>query len=144
MTTSCTWGWVFGRSRDYEALLLCQRWLADTREASRRYGGAVFVARTDQPTLAVYLDFFRTNRCGKRVGLGAAMIENHVQIQVTQEQIQRLEQALEQLRQTASSAEFMAQAPAVVEHIRRIRAEIDVYLGLPDIASDAHGVSLHR
>ena len=54
------------------------------------------------------------------------MIENHAQFQVTQEQIQRLEQALEQLRQTASTAEFMAQAPAVVEHIRRMRAEIDV------------------
>jgi prefoldin subunit 5 len=36
------------------------------------------------------------------------MIENHMQFQVTQEQIQRLEQAL--------------------EHIRRMRAEIDVYL----------------
>jgi hypothetical protein len=59
------------------------------------------------------------------------MIENHAQLQVTQEQIQRLEQALEQLRQTASTAEFMAQAPSVVEHIRRMRAEIDVYLGLP-------------
>jgi len=36
------------------------------------------------------------------------MIENHAQFQITQEQIQRLEQALEQLRQTASTAEFMA------------------------------------
>jgi hypothetical protein len=72
------------------------------------------------------------------------MIENHAQLRVTQEQIQRLEQALEQLRQTVSFAEFMAQAPAVVEHIRRMRAEIDVYLGLPDIESDAQGVSLHR
>ena len=72
------------------------------------------------------------------------MIENHTQFQVTQEQIQRLEQALEQLRQTASTSEFMAQAPAVIEHIRRMRTEIDVYLGLPDIASDAQGVSLQR
>ncbi len=63
---------------------------------------------------------------------------------MTQEQIQRLEQALEQLRQTSSTAEFRAQAPAVVEHIRRMRAEIDVYLGLPDIESDAQGVSLPR
>ena len=53
----------------YEELLPFQRWVADTREASRRYGGDVFVARTDQPTLAIYLDFFRTNRRGKRVGL---------------------------------------------------------------------------
>jgi hypothetical protein len=72
------------------------------------------------------------------------MIENHAQLQVTQEQIQRLEQALEQLRQAASTAEFMAQAPVVVEHIRRMRAEIDVYLGLPDIEADAQGVSLPR
>jgi chromosome condensin MukBEF ATPase and DNA-binding subunit MukB len=72
------------------------------------------------------------------------MIENHAQCQVTQEQIQRLEQALEQLLQTASTAEFMAQAPAVVEHIRRMRAEIDVYLGLPDIESDTQRVSLQR
>ena len=72
------------------------------------------------------------------------MIENHAQLQVTQEQIQRLERALEQLRQTASTAEFMAQAPTVVEHIRRMRAEIDVYLGLPDIEADAQGVSLQR
>ena len=53
----------------YEELLPFQRWVADTREASRRYGGDVFVARTNQPTLAMYLDFFRTNRRGKRVGL---------------------------------------------------------------------------
>ena len=72
------------------------------------------------------------------------MIENHTQLQVTQEQIQRLEQALEQLQQTASTAEFMAQASAVVEHIRRMRAEIDVYLGLPDVDSDARRMSLQR
>ena len=72
------------------------------------------------------------------------MIENYAQFQVTQEQIQRLEQALEQLRQTTSTAEFMAQAPAVVEHIRRMRVEIDVYLGLPDVDSEAQGVSLQR
>jgi hypothetical protein len=53
----------------YEELLPFQRWVADTREASRRYGGDVFVARTDQPTLAMYLDFFSMNRRGKRVGL---------------------------------------------------------------------------
>jgi hypothetical protein len=38
----------------------------------------------------------------------------------------------------------MAQAPAVVEHIRRMRTEIDVYLGLPDIEADAPGVGLQR
>ena len=63
------------------------------------------------------------------------MVENHAQFQVTQEQIQRLVQALEQLQQTANIAKFMAQAPAVVEHIRRMRTEIDVYMGLPDKVS---------
>jgi hypothetical protein len=53
----------------YAELLPFQRRVADTREASRRYGGDVFVARTNQPTLAMYLDFFRTNRRGKRVDL---------------------------------------------------------------------------
>ena len=53
----------------YEELLPFQRWVADTREASRRYRGDVFVARVDQSTLAVYLDFFSMNRRGKRVGL---------------------------------------------------------------------------
>jgi len=53
----------------YEDLLPFQRWVADTREASRRYGGDVFVARIRQSTLAMYLDFFCTNRRGKRVGL---------------------------------------------------------------------------
>ena len=53
----------------YEDLQPFQRWVADTREASRRYGGDVFVARVDQPTLAVYLDFFAVNRRGKSVGL---------------------------------------------------------------------------
>lgn len=67
------------------------------------------------------------------------MVENHAQFQVTREQTQRLEQALEQLGQTASTAEFMARAPAVVEYIRRMRAEIDVYLGLPDIESVHEG-----
>jgi hypothetical protein len=57
------------------------------------------------------------------------MIENHEQLKVTQGQIQRLEYALEQLRQESSKAEFTAQASAVVEHIRRMRAEIDKYLG---------------
>jgi len=53
----------------YEELLPFQRWVADSREASRRYGGDIFVARTDQPTLAMYINFFSTNRRGKRVGL---------------------------------------------------------------------------
>jgi hypothetical protein len=53
----------------YEDLQPFQRWVADTREASRRYRGDVFVARANQPTLPIYRDFLATNRNGKRVGL---------------------------------------------------------------------------
>ena len=41
--------------------------------------------------------------------------------------------ALEQLRQTSSKAEFTAQALAVVEHIRRMWAEIDAYPGIMEV-----------
>lgn len=58
------------------------------------------------------------------------MIQNHEQLKVTQEQIQRLEHALENLQKTASAVEVAAQAPAIVEHIRRMRSEIDEYLGI--------------
>ena len=67
------------------------------------------------------------------------MIESDTQLKVTQAQIQRLEYALAVLRRTATPAEFAAQAPAVIEHIRRMRDEIDIYLGLHDIAA----TSLH-
>lgn len=63
------------------------------------------------------------------------MIENHEQLRVTQEQIQRLEHALEELRRSATKTEFAAQAPAVIEHIRRMRAEIDEYLGVVEVES---------
>jgi hypothetical protein len=53
----------------YETLQPFQRWIADTREASHRYGGDVFVARADQSTLDMYCDFFSVNRDGKQVGL---------------------------------------------------------------------------
>jgi hypothetical protein len=53
----------------YETLQPFQRWVADTREASRRYRGDIFVARTDQPTLDIYCDFFAMNRHGKQIGL---------------------------------------------------------------------------
>ncbi|MBI4640597.1 MAG: hypothetical protein HY731_07880 [Candidatus Tectomicrobia bacterium] len=61
------------------------------------------------------------------------MISNHDQLRITQEQIQRLEYALEQLRRTSTEAEFQAQAPVVIEHIRRMRAEIDEYLGIREV-----------
>jgi hypothetical protein len=53
----------------YEMLQPFQRWFADTREASRRYRGDIFVATADQPTLGVYLEFFAVNRHSKQVGL---------------------------------------------------------------------------
>ncbi len=61
------------------------------------------------------------------------MIESDEQLQVTQDQIQRLEFALAELRRTASKVEFAAQAPAIIEHIRRMRDEIDTYLGVYEV-----------
>ena len=67
------------------------------------------------------------------------MIESDTQLKVTQAQIQRLEYALAALRRTATPAEFAAQAPAVVEHIRRMRDEIDIYLGMHEIEATSLG-----
>ena len=53
----------------YEMLRPFQRWVADTREASRRYRSDIFVATADQPTLGIYVEFFAVNRHGKQVGL---------------------------------------------------------------------------
>jgi hypothetical protein len=53
----------------YEMLQPFQRWVADTREASRRYRGDIFVATADQLTLDAYGEFFAMNRHGKPVGL---------------------------------------------------------------------------
>jgi len=53
----------------YEGLQPFQRWVADAREASRRYRADAFVVRANQSTLPVYLDFLAINRDGKRVGL---------------------------------------------------------------------------
>ncbi|MDH3602627.1 MAG: hypothetical protein OEU26_23685 [Candidatus Tectomicrobia bacterium] len=61
------------------------------------------------------------------------MIESDTQFRVTQDQIQRLEYALAELRQTATPAEFAAQAPALIEHVRRMREEIDTYLGVHEL-----------
>jgi hypothetical protein len=60
---------VLHAGTQYETLQPFQRWVADTREASRRYRGDIFVARADQATLDVYVAFFATNRQGKQVGL---------------------------------------------------------------------------
>ena len=50
------------------------------------------------------------------------MIASDAQLKVTQLQIQRLESALAALRHPGTKAEFAAQAPAIIEHIRRIRS----------------------
>jgi hypothetical protein len=65
---------VLKTSMRYEDLQPSQRWIADTREASRRYRGDVFVTRADHPTLAIYMEFFAMNRRGKRVGLVEVML----------------------------------------------------------------------
>lgn len=60
------------------------------------------------------------------------MITDPKQLEVTQEQLRRLELALVELRRSTSESEFRSQAPPVIEHIRRLRNEIDVYLGMSD------------
>ncbi len=67
------------------------------------------------------------------------MIESDVQLKVTQDQIQRLEYGLAELRRTATKVEFSAQAPAIIEHIRHMRDEIDNYLGVYEVET----TSLH-
>jgi hypothetical protein len=67
------------------------------------------------------------------------MIRSDAQLKVTQDQIQRLEYALAELRRTATKAEFAAQAPAIIEHIHRMREEIDTYVGVYEVES----TSLH-
>ena len=61
------------------------------------------------------------------------MITNQQQLEVTQEQLRRLELALAKLRSSASEAEFRGQAPPVIDHIHRLRSEIDTYLGINEM-----------
>ncbi len=63
------------------------------------------------------------------------MIANHTQLEVTQEQLRRLELALAELRRSTSEVEFRSQAPPVIDHIRRLRSEIDAYLGINEAES---------
>ena len=56
------------------------------------------------------------------------MIQYHEQLKITQEQLQHLEHALEALQHTATNVKLAAQAPAIMEHICRMRGEIDEYL----------------
>jgi hypothetical protein len=63
------------------------------------------------------------------------MITDRKQLEVTQEQLRRLELALAELRRSASEVEFRSQSPPVIEHIRRLRNEIDTYLGISEAES---------
>ena len=63
------------------------------------------------------------------------MITDHKQLEVTQERLQRLELALAELRRSASEVEFRSQASPVIEHIRRLRGEVDTYLGINEAES---------
>jgi hypothetical protein len=63
------------------------------------------------------------------------MIVDQRQFEVTQEQLRRLELALAELRRSSSEAEFRSQAPPVIDHIRRLRREIDTYLGISEAES---------
>jgi len=56
------------------------------------------------------------------------MITDHKQLEVTQEQLRRLELALAELHRSMGEIEFRSQSPPVIEHIRRLRSEIDMYL----------------
>ena len=66
------------------------------------------------------------------------MITNHQQLEVTQEQLRRLELALAELRSSASAAEFRSQSPPVIDHIHRLRIEIDAYLGISEPEALSH------
>lgn len=60
------------------------------------------------------------------------MIANQKQLEVTQEQLRRLELALAELRSSTSEVEFRSQASPVIDHIHRLRNEIDAYLGISE------------
>ncbi len=63
------------------------------------------------------------------------MITSHKQLEVTQEQLRRLELALAELRNSSGEVEFRSQAPPAIEHIQRLRSEIDAYLGIRELES---------
>ena len=65
------------------------------------------------------------------------MITDHTQLEVTQEQLRRLELALAELRRFTDETEFRCQAPPVIDHIKRLRSEIDEYLGIGEVESAA-------
>lgn len=63
------------------------------------------------------------------------MIADHRQLEVTQEQLRRLELALAELCRSTDEIEFRSQAPPVIEPIQRLLSEIDVYLGISEAES---------
>ena len=63
------------------------------------------------------------------------MIASQKQLEVTQEQLRRLELALAELRSSTSEVEFRSQALPVIDHIHRLRGEIDAYLGINEMES---------
>jgi hypothetical protein len=63
------------------------------------------------------------------------MITNHKQLEVTQEQLRRLELTLAELRSSTSEVEFRSQALPVIDHILRLCSDIDAYLGIGEMES---------
>lgn len=59
---------------EYESLGPTQLWVADTRQASRRYNGDVFVAKANDVLLTTLLSFLATNREGKNVGVVSVLL----------------------------------------------------------------------
>jgi hypothetical protein len=68
------------------------------------------------------------------------MIENEQQLRQTPEALRDLETSLAALNRQKSAIHpdrYMLMAEPVVEHIRRLRAEIDSFIGMTDVAVGA-------
>jgi hypothetical protein len=68
------------------------------------------------------------------------MIENEQQLRRTQEALRDLETSLAALNRQKSAIHperFALMAEPVAEHIRRLRAEIDSFIGMTDVAVGA-------
>jgi hypothetical protein len=68
------------------------------------------------------------------------MIENEQQLRQTQEALRDLETSLAALNRQKSAIHperFALMAEPVAEHIRRLRAEIDSFIGMTDVAVGA-------
>ena len=70
------------------------------------------------------------------------MIVNDQELLVSLAQLQELELALASVKQTASSqVAFHVQAASIQKEIRRIRHEMDIYLGVADWPTSENPVS---